>query len=149
MKSNILEKITKYILDFMFFVGSFICLTVPVIFKFIGKVYNIYRFYYIQMCIMFMISGILAVLIIGELRKIFKTVLNNNCFVESNVKILKKMGIFSMLIVFVTIIRLFYIITPTTLVIIIVFFIAGLFSFVLSKVFRQAVNYKIENDLTI
>ena len=39
--------------------------------------------------------------------------------------------------------------TPATFVIILTFFIAGLFSYVLSMVFAEAVRYKEENDLTI
>ena len=35
------------------------------------------------------------------------------------------------------------------MVIILVFVIAGLFSLVLSRVFDQAISYKLENDLTI
>ena len=88
-------------------------------------------------------------LIIGELRKMFCTVLEQNCFVKENVKSLKKMGRYSIAIAVVTAIRLFYTITPSTVIIIVIFFIAGLFSFVLSKVFEQAVDYKEENDLTI
>ena len=79
----------------------------------------------------------------------FFTVLKEDCFVEENVRSLKKMGTYSFCITGVSILRLFIIITPATLVIILVFIIAGLFSKVLANVFEQAVNYKLENDLTI
>lgn len=59
------------------------------------------------------------------------------------------MGYYSIVTSIATTIRLFYTVTPSTVVIIIIFFIAGLFSFVLSKVFQQVVKYKQENDLTI
>ncbi len=59
------------------------------------------------------------------------------------------MGTCSFCIMGISIIRLFIIITPATLVIILVFLIAGLFSKVLAGVFDQAVSYKLENDLTI
>ena len=59
------------------------------------------------------------------------------------------MGTYSFCIAAVSAIRLVIVITPATLVIILVFVIAGLFSKVLSKVFDQAVTYKLENDLTI
>ncbi|MCF2569441.1 DUF2975 domain-containing protein, partial [Mediterraneibacter glycyrrhizinilyticus] len=39
--------------------------------------------------------------------------------------------------------------TPATFIIILTFFIAGLFSYVLSFVFSEAIRYKEENDLTI
>lgn len=96
-----------------------------------------------------MVSGGLALVIIFYLRQMFKTVLAQDCFVKENVKALKCMGIASFLISVVTLIRVFFVITPATLIIILVFFIAGLFSLVLAQVFAQAVAYKEENDFTI
>lgn len=144
-----LTKFTKYCLDFMFYCGILITATVPVIFHFIGDYYPNIGNHYIPMCIIFMICGCLALWIIYYLRKIFKTVIRENCFVEENVDSLKKMGWASFLICLATIVRLFFVITPATLVIILVFFIAGLFSLVLAQVFAQAVSYKQENDFTI
>ncbi len=53
------------------------------------------------------------------------------------------------MIALLSIIRLPVSLTPATAVIIIVFAIAGLFSIVLCQVFEKAVQYKLENDLTI
>ena len=97
----------------------------------------------------FILSGVFAVLIIGELRRIFKTVLNGNCFIMENVKSLRKMGTYSFFIAVITCCRLFLYLTPAVLIVILVFVIAGLFSKVLSQVFEKAVTYKQENDLTI
>lgn len=91
-------------------------------------------------------SGILAVLIISELRRMFGSVLNKNCFIHENVIALRRMGTYSFLIICC---RLFVYVTPAVLVVILVFVIAGLFSKVLSRAFDQAVTYKEENDLTI
>ena len=149
MISKKLVMFVKYLLDFMFYSGYLICFTLPVSFKIIGRWYPTFRDYYIQMCILFFCSGIVAVWIIGELRRIFQTVIQENCFVQENVKSLMKMGILSFIICGITLVRLVFVITPATLIIILVFFIAGLFSIVLSQVFAQAVSYKEENDLTI
>ena len=46
-------------------------------------------------------------------------------------------------------IKIFVIPTPATFIIVLTFFIAGLFSHVLSMVFSEAIRYKEENDLTI
>ena len=97
----------------------------------------------------FFLSGVLAILLIGELRKMFDTVLADNCFVRKNVKSLHKMGTYSFLIALLTAFRLFLYLTPAVLIIILVFVIAGLFSKVLAGVFDRAVSYKEENDLTI
>lgn len=149
MISKKLVKFTKFLLDFMFFSGLLVCFTLPVSFKLIGPYYPTFQEYYIQMCLLFFLSGMLAVLIIGELRKVFGTVLQENCFVQENVNSLMKMGGLSFGICVITTIRLIFVITPATLIIILVFFIAGLFSIVLAQVFAQAVTYKEENDLTI
>ena len=149
MKEKRLEQYVKWLLDFMYYSGCLVCITIPVIFRYMGKWYSVFQTHFIEMCILFFIAGAFAVLIIEELRKMFQTVMNENCFIEENVKSLKKMAKYSLGISIVTSIRLWIIITPATLIIILVFFIAGLFSQVLSKVFEQAVQYKIENDLTI
>ena len=142
-------KITKGILDFMFYAGILVCLTLPVSLRFVGAYFPHYAIFYIPMLILFLISGIFAILIIWELRSMFRTVLNGDYFVKENVQSLKRMGNDSFCIAAVSAVRLLIVITPATLVIILVFIIAGLFSKVLSNVFDQAVTYKLENDLTI
>ena len=149
MKSNFLTRFTKFFLDFMFYCGILVTISVPLTFKFLGIYYPNIGNHYIAMCIIFMLCGVLALWIIYYLRQIFRTVIEEDCFVESNVSALKRMGGASFLISLVTLVRIFFVITPATLVIILVFFIAGLFSLVLAQVFAQAVAYKQENDFTI
>lgn len=144
-----ITKFTKWILDFMFYGGIAACASLPFSLKFIGRYFPHYELYYIPMLILFFLSGILAVLIIFELRRMFGTVLCEDCFVEENVQSLKRMGNYSFFIALISAARLCIIITPATLVIILVFVIAGLFSKVLAGVFDQAITYKLENDLTI
>lgn len=149
MNSNFLSKFTKFCLDFMFYCGILITITVPLSFRFLGLYYPNIGNNYMVMCIIFMLCGFLALWIIYYLRCIFRTVIQEDCFVEENVISLKRMGIASFFISLVTLIRLFFVVTPATLIIILVFFIAGLFSLVLAQVFAQAVSYKQENDFTI
>lgn len=144
-----LEKCVKLLLDLMYYSGCVVCITIPVTLRYLAEYYTVFKTDYIAMCILFFAAGAFAVMIIGELRKMFRTVLDQNCFIQQNVESLKKMGYYSIAASITTVIRLFYIVTPSTVVIIIIFFIAGLFSFVLSRVFQQAVKYKQENDLTI
>lgn len=144
-----LTKLTKFLLDFMYFSGMLVCLTLPISFKWYGTYNFRFRTFYWPLLILFFISGILAILLIGQLRKMFDTVLKEDCFVMENVIALKRMGTYSFLIAFVTSLRLTLYITPAVLIVILVFVIAGLFSKVLARVFDQAVRYKLENDLTI
>jgi Protein of unknown function (DUF2975) len=141
--------LTKLVLDVMFYGGIFICITLPISIKFYGEYNSYFAENYIELCILFFFSGIFAVLIIWELRKMFKSVIKDDCFIRGNVISLKRMGNYSFIISLISCLRLFLYLTPAVLVIILVFIIAGLFSKVLSMVFDKAVTYKLENDLTI
>ena len=140
---------TKYLLDFMFYSGIAVILTLPLSIWFYGKINSYFRNNYYSLLVVFSLSGVFAALIIRELRKMFRTVLNNDCFIPENVKSLEKMSTYSFFIAVITACRLFIYITPAVFVIILVFVIAGLISKVLAQVFDKAVAYKQENDLTI
>lgn len=154
-ENNALARWTKYLLDIMAYVGILVIVSLPISVKYIGKLHfnhfgtNDIADNYLQIVIVYFILGVAAELLIWELRKIFKTVLNGDCFVVENVKSLKKMGNISFFIVFMSVIRTVVYMTVAMLVVVLVFIIAGLFSRVLAQVFEQAVNYKEENDLTI
>ena len=140
---------TKYLLDVMFYVGIVVILTLPLSIKFYGRYNSYFADNYYSLCVILFLSGILALLIIQQLRRMFTTVINNDCFVRENVASLEKMSIYSFFIAVITACRLFIYLTPAVFIIILVFVIAGLFSKVLAGVFDKAVTYKLENDLTI
>ncbi|MFW5646599.1 MAG: DUF2975 domain-containing protein [Acetivibrio ethanolgignens] len=140
---------TKGMLDFLFYAGMLTTLLVPAMIRGYGRYNRYFRENVLQLSVIFILAGIFAVLIIYELRKIFKTVLEDDCFVEENVVSLRKMGTYSFFIAAITSLRIFLYLTPAVMVVVLVFIIAGLFSKVLSQVFAKAVQYKLENDLTI
>lgn len=150
MKTNTTNKFTKIILNIMFFTGILIILTLPVTLKCAGEYYsNQIMEHYYGFLIIFSSAGILAIMIIDQLRKMMNTVIKENCFVYENVKSLEIMAVLSLIISILFIVKCFFAPTPATVIIVIVFFIAALFSRVLAHVFYQAVTYKEENDLTI
>ena len=140
---------TKYLLDFMCYSGIFVTITLPFSIKFYGNYNSYFKNNYYSLIVVFFLSGIFAVLIINELRKMFRSVLNDDCFIRENVISLEKMSTYSFFISVIMACRLFIYITPAVLILILVFVIAGLFSKVLAQVFDKAVTYKLENDLTI
>lgn len=140
---------TKYLLDFMFYSGIVVTATLPFTIRLYGRINSYFARYWIWLVIMFGIAGVLAILIILELRRMFGTVLEDNCFIRENVVSLRRMGTYSFLIALATACRIFLYLTPAVVVVILVFVIAGLFSKVLAQVFDRAVSYKLENDLTI
>ena len=141
--------LTKKILDIMFYTGIIIVVLLPAIIYIFSDYNNYYKKYMLVMFLTIFISGIMSLLIVNELRKMFKTVIDDDCFVDENVASLVKMGNYSFVVAVITLIRCLFYVTPASFVIIIVFVIAALFSKVLSQVFKKAVSYKKENDMTI
>ena len=149
MKRDTLIKGTKYILDFMFWGGIAVTATLPFSLKLIGEYIPHVAENYKEAVVIYFVLGIAAVKIMWELRKMFQTVLNKKCFVQENVISLQKMGKWSFFIVLMSLVRTFVYMTIAMGVVILVFVIAGLFSFVLAFVFEEAIGYKEENDLTV
>ena len=156
---NRLNYFVKAILDFCFYVGLVIEVSVPFTLKYaiiksrelMGESMGQYPIneYYWYAVVSIMMAGVAALLILFELRKMMKTVIEDNCFVEANVKSLYRMGTYAFIITGVKLLRCFAYFTPGAVIIAGVFFFAGLFSKVLARVFDRAVSYKQENDLTI
>lgn len=148
MKDN-LTLFTKYLLDFMFYSGFVVILTLPLTIRFYGQYNPYFAENYYSLLVVFFLAGIFAELIIKELRKMFRSVLNDDCFIRENVVSLDRMSLYSFIIAIIMVCRLFIYTTIAVLVVILVFVIAGLFSKVLARIFDKAVTYKLENDLTI
>ena len=140
---------TKFLLDVMFYAGIVVIVTLPLSIKFYGRYNSYFADNYYSLCVILFLSGIFAILIIRQLRKMFSTVIADNCFIRENVTSLERMSIYSFFIAVITACRLFIYLSPSVLIVILVFVIAGLFSKVLAGVFDKAVTYKQENDLTI
>ena len=149
MKKEILIKFTKYVLDFMFFGGIVVTASLPITIKILGAFSEKLHTHYLEGVIIYFVLGIAAIVILRELRKMFQTVVNKDCFVRENVVSLDKMCKWSFFVVLMSIVRTIVFVTPAMLIVILVFTIAGLFSKVLSFVFEEAVGYKEENDFTI
>ena len=149
MKLNII-RFTKAVLDIMFVLGILITATLPFLMKTYGKYVEPGIEKYIwQNSVVLGLCGIFSLMIVWELRKMFKTVIADDCFVRNNVTSLKKMSIYSVGIVVFMAVKCLFNTTLATMAIMMVFIIAGLFSRVLAQVFDKAVTYKLENDLTI
>ena len=143
-------KFTKHILDVMFVSGIIVILTLPISLRYLAKFkIEVFMNQYIPMFIIFVRPPTRAVPIIYEPRRIIKTGRGEESVESANVTNLRRMARLSFGITILWIIKLFFNPTPAALVIIIVFFIAALFSQVLACVFNQAIAYKEENDFTI
>ena len=149
MKNMNMARLTKLLLDFALVAGGCLLAVLPFAIRFYSNFNSYFARFWWQLWILFFADGIFAMLIVTELRKMFKTVLADDCFVTSNVTSLKKMGTYAFCIAVITFFRFFLYITPSVIVVTGTFFLAGMFSKVLAQVFEKAVSYKLENDLTI
>ena len=154
-----LNNFVKAILDFCFYIGLVAVIVVPFLLKHavqlalqvLGETteYTAINDHYWYAVVSIMLVGIAALLILYELRKMMKTVIDDDCFVDANVKSLYRMGTYAFVVTVIKLLRCFVYFTPSAIVIAGVFLFAGLFSKVLARVFDKAVRYKQENDLTI
>lgn len=150
MRQSRLISFTKYFLDFIFFSGILVEVSLPFSLKMLGEYYwKEMAEQYWPMLIIFGLSGICGLIIVYQLRKMMKTVVKRECFVDNNTKSLSTMGKVSFVITVLFIVKCILLPTPASFVIVLTFFIAGVFSHVLSLVFEEAVRFKEENDLTI
>lgn len=104
--------------------------------------------YYALVFILY-VSGILSILILQQLKKLFLTLENSNPFIRENVTSLKKMGVYAFSVGGIYLFKIFFLNSFMTIIVVFIFFIAGIFCLVLSDLFNQAILYKEENDLTI
>lgn len=102
----------------MFGMGILVTLTLPWSIKWAGKYLEQLTENYGEIVTIYFVLGILALAIIWELRKMFRTVLAKNCFVRENVASLKHMSYYSGLIVLMSIVRTIVYTTIAMLVII-------------------------------
>ena len=89
---------TKYLLDFMFYAGIIVTATLPLSIHFYGLYNSYFENNFYSLFVILLLSGIFAVLILQQLRKMFSSVLNDDCFIRENVVSLQKMSIYSFFI---------------------------------------------------
>lgn len=146
-----LATLVKYLLDALFVGGIFLLISLPVWVKWYllatyGPTGN--SIYYFLLGLLF-VTGVLALMIVYEIRKIFRTLDGKDPFIIENSKSLNRMGIYSFIIAFCYIFKIVFFNSLLTPIIIMIFVIAGFFSIILAEVFAQAVEAKQENDYTV
>ena len=144
-----LARLTKWITDAMFYTGIVVLVMVPWIIHRIKR-YSVYiNDHPTQIIVIMMISGVLALIIVWELKSMLKTLLTAEPFTYKNAGSMNRIGIACFLLAVTFIIKCLFWLTLATGLIVFIFLLLGLFCFVLKGVFLQAVRYKEENDLTV
>lgn len=112
------------------------------------RIENRTGFYYYIMVILY-IAGVCTLVVLNELRKMFRTCHSDDPFIPENVKSLHRIGwmCFTIMVLFAT--KIFVLNSFFTMIFVFVFSLATAFCYVLAHLFDSAVQYKSENDLTI
>ena len=151
-KKSAASKILTAILFIIFAAGIIITVTMPfmisVYMKFLYDVYELREGYKIFITVFLMTVGTLGLFIIFELIVMLQSV-KKNPFIKRNVKTLYIIGITAFIISAMFFIKCILYITIMTLLGGMCIGILGLFAFVLADLFKKAVEYKEDNDLTI
>ena len=145
-------KILKLFLQMCFYIGIIILITLPFILNKMGfnlgaSMYVIYP------------NGIVLLIITHKFINLFNTLTLNKRCCEENIKTLKTTGIVSLIGSILWLIDFLYeiflakstdiIFNSTLLFLCILFFCVSIALYILSELFKQATEYKKENDLTI
>jgi len=137
----------KYCLQITFILG--IAMTI-----FLGDILRFLLPYsskeFIDMYVMLLTPcALLDLFILWELASIMKTINNKNPFVEKNIRSFRNISLCCIGTSILFGVKLFFYPTVLTIAFTYVLLIAGLSALVFSQLFKKAVEYKNENDLTI
>lgn len=146
---NSISSLIKLLLQILLVFGCIVYVFLPLCLKTYIEWINPSLNYYPTLILLY-ISGLPVIIIVLKLISLFNTIKQENPFVMENVKSLKTISICS-LIIAIEFIFGFFIVTTSIfgLVVMGVFIIIWLGSYVLAELLAKAVHYKEENDLTI
>ena len=143
-----LSGMVKRLLDLILLLGAAMIIGLPFIVKWYANILHETTSYWFLLPFLY-VTGILALLIVYQIRRIFKTLNRRNPFKMDNVNSLKRVAFSSFGITAAYAVKIIFFNSFLTIVLAMAFFIAGLFCIILAEVFRQAVTVKEENDLTV
>lgn len=139
----------KIAVDILFYLGIAAMLTIPILAKMIRTGFGYNNSSLIPLMIILTLSGLCSIYILFNLKQMFKSLLNGNPFTEKNVSHFRKMAVASFLIALIYALKCIILPTFSTVIIIAVFAIASLFCLTLKDLFKQAIAFKEENELTV
>lgn len=152
-KKSKFHYVAKLLIDLMLYGGVVCVACIPLIVKHFGKFYDSREIqtgaYAALLMIVLYISGLCALYILFNLKSMYKSLLEGNPFVDKNVVHFRKMAVACGVISVIYIIKCCFLFTLATAIISIVFAMGSVFCLTLKDLFKQAINYKNENDLTI
>ncbi len=145
-----LSKALRICLQITFVIGLFVTVFLSFILKrYFGWYFYHNSIYYWACVVLITPCGICTLCIIWQLISMLKTIHNKNPFVQKNVTGLRRIAISSFIISLMFFVLMYFNPTMLTFAIGYIFLIAGFLFIVMAGLFKKAVEYKDENDLTI
>ncbi len=148
-QKSIIHYMTKICIDILFFAGILTCAYIPFSSRLLWYYFGVANQAAIFVKAILLASGICCVYILWQLKVIFKTLLNGNPFIHANVACLRKIAMSCLAISCIYIIKMIFMPTISTIVIIAIFIVGCLLCLTLKDLFKQSIYYKDENDLTV
>ncbi|MGM9550993.1 MAG: DUF2975 domain-containing protein [Clostridia bacterium] len=148
-KKSIIHHIAKWVVEIMFYGGIFCTAAVPFTIGSLIKLFGYSQNYEDVYRVTLTLGGVCAVYILFNIKKMYKTLLEGSPFVEENVASFRHMAIAAMLSCIIFAVQSVLAFTVGSVTISLIFAIACLFCLTLKDLFKQAINYRIENELTI
>lgn len=150
IKNEKLATIVKYILEFILVGVSVLVLGLPIILKICFDHYSwtVGENYWFLLVFLW-ITGVLYFGVVYELRKMVVRLIHRAPFMRENVDSLKRIAVLALSISAMYVIKIVFYISFLTVIVTMMAVLIGLFALILAEVFRQAIEVKEENDLTI
>jgi hypothetical protein len=148
-KNSFVHYLTKVLVEIMFYGGILCCIAVPFVMPRAAAFFGYSPDTVVPLAIVLDLSGLCSLYILWQLKAMFKTLLGGNPFTPPNVNCLRKCSVASFLIALIFLAKICFWFTIASSIIVIIFFLLGLFCLTLKDVFKQAIAYKEENDWTV
>ena len=149
-QKSITHYLSKIIVDVLLLISLLCTFAVPFtakyLFTWIGYLNPGYG---IAFTVIVFVSGLCCSYILFNLRQMYSSLLVGNPFIDKNVSHFRKMSVSCIIISVIYIIKCFFMFTYATVGIAAVVAIGCLFCLTLKDLFKQAINYKTETELTI
>lgn len=148
-KKSITHHIAKVVIDILFYLSILCTLAIPSATAMLLRVRTLHSSASIAYATILTFSGACCVYILFHLKQMYKSLLVGNPFVDENVSHLRKMAVTCFIIGITYVFKSVFLFTIATPIIAGIFLVGCLFCLTLKDLFKQAINYKNENDLTI
>lgn len=148
-EKSVIHRIARWGVEAFFYMGIVCTAAVPFVTDDVMRFFKYGEGNEAVYAVTLFLSGLLAVYILFNLKKMYKTLLVGDPFIDDNVCAFRRMAVAGLGICIIYVVKSVLVFTVGSVVIALIFAIACLFCLTLKDLFKQAINYKTENELTI